>query len=57
MNHEAFQIIDLQGNEYEINSVHVYGDNIIRVIIKKPNEDGISRRKGRELIQQVNGDY
>ena len=57
MNDDSIQLIDLQGNEYEINSVHVYGDNIIRVIIKKPNEDGISRRKGRELIQHVNGEY
>ena len=46
-------IIDLDGNTYDINSIHVDGNDMISIIIKKPTEHYISKRKGRELMEKV----
>lgn len=46
-------IIDLDGNAYDINSIHVDGNDMISIIIKKPTEHYISKRKGRELMEKV----
>lgn len=33
------RIVDLQGNEYDINDIKVYGNDFISIRIKKPTED------------------
>ena len=48
-------IIDLQGNIYDINSIHVEGNDLINILIKKPTENYISKRKGRELVENLKG--
>ena len=46
-------IIDLHGDYYDINSIHVDGNDVLNIVIKKPCENYISRRKGRELIDNM----
>ena len=50
-------IIDLEGNEYDINSIHMDGNDIMYLVIKKPHQHYISKRKARELIEKVNDEY
>ena len=33
------RIVDLQGNEYDINDIKVYGNDFISIRIKKPTEN------------------
>ena len=47
-------IIDLEGTEYDINSIHMDGNDIMYLVIKKPQQHYISKRKARELIENVN---
>lgn len=52
------QIIDLEGNEYDINSIHTYGYNdCIKIVILREGQEYISRRRARELIEEVNRKY
>lgn len=46
-------IIDLQGNKYDMNSILVDGNDVVTLVIKKPNEEYISKRKARELKEEV----
>jgi len=50
-------IIDLEGNEYDINSIHMDGNDIMSLVIKKSHQHYISKRKARELIEKVNEGY
>ena len=50
-------IIDLEGNEYNINSIHMDGNDIMNLVIKKPHQHYITKRKVRELIEKVNDEY
>lgn len=50
-------IIDLEGNGYDINSIHMDGNDVMYLVIKKPRQHYISKRKARELIENVNEDY
>jgi len=50
-------IIDLNGNEYEINSIHMKGNDIMYIVIKTPQEHYISKRNARELIEKVDEQY
>ena len=42
-------IIDLQGNKYDINSIFTNGNDGLTLVIKKPSEKYITKRKAREL--------
>lgn len=46
-------IIDLHGNEYNINSILINGNDDIILVIKEEHEDYISKRKARELVDKV----
>ena len=50
-------IIDLHGNEYNINSILIKGNDDITLVIKEEHEDYISKRKARELVEKVNRNY
>lgn len=50
-------IIDLHGNEYNINSILIRGNDDITLVIKEEHEDYISKRKARELVEKVNRRY
>lgn len=50
-------IIDLHGNEYNINSILIKGNDDITLVIKEEHEDYISKRKARELVEKVNRKY
>lgn len=50
-------IIDLKGNEYEINSIHMEGNDVMYIVIKTPYEHYISKRNARELIEKVKDEY
>ena len=39
-------IVDLQGNEYDINDIKVRGNDVMCIRIKKPSEDYIPIKKG-----------
>lgn len=39
MNIVDIYIRDLQGNEYNINNINVCGNDIVEIIIKKPDEE------------------
>lgn len=43
-------IIDLDGNIYDINSMHIQGNDVVNIVIKKPTESFISHHKARELV-------
>ena len=45
-------IIDLQGNKYDVNSILVDGNDVVTLVIKKPNEEYITKRKARELKEK-----
>lgn len=51
------KIIDLHGNEYNINSILIKGNDDITLVIKEEHEDYISKRKARELVEKVNRKY
>lgn len=51
-NEITLMIVDLQGNFYEVNSIHVGGNDLIGLVIKKPSEDYISRRSALNLLNE-----
>ena len=51
-NEITVMIVDLQGNFYELNSIHTGGNNLIGLVIKKPSEEYISRRKALALLNE-----
>lgn len=50
-------IINLEGNEYEINSIHTEGNDGLYLVIKEPHQDYITKRKARELIEKNKNQY
>lgn len=57
VNNLDVNILDLNGNEYDINSIHMDGNDIMHIVIKKPHEHYITKRKARELIEKVKDEY
>jgi hypothetical protein len=49
-------IIDLDGNIYDINSMHIQGNDVVNIVIKKSTESFISHRKARELVDDHLGE-
>ena len=50
-------IIDLNGTEYDINSILMDGNDVMYIVIKEPHEHYISKRKARELVERVKDEY
>ena len=48
----TLMIVDLQGNFYELNSLHTGGNDLIGLVIKKPSEDYVSRRVALDLLNE-----
>ena len=44
------RIIDLQGEEYDINSIHMKGNDCMDIVIKKESEDYFSINKAEEEL-------
>ena len=44
------RIIDLQGEEYDINSIHMRGNDCMTIVIKKESDDYLSIKKAEEEI-------
>ena len=55
-NEMTLMIVDLQGNFYELNSLHTGGNDLIGLVIKKPSEEYVSRRVALDLLNEENGD-
>ena len=55
-NEITLMIVDLQGNFYELNSLHTGGNDLIGLVIKKPNEEYVSRRVALDLLNEDDGD-
>ena len=55
-NEITLMIVDLQGNFYELNSLHTGGNDLIGLVIKKPSEEYVSRRVALDLLNEDNGD-
>lgn len=51
-NEITVMIVDLQGNFYELNSIHTGGNDLIGLVIKKPSEEYISRRRALALLNE-----
>ena len=45
-------IIDINGEEYDINSIHIDGNDVLSIVVKKSGEDYVSRRVGREIVDE-----
>ena len=45
-------IIDINGEEYDINSIHIDGNDVLSIVVKKSGEDYVSRRIGREIVDE-----
>ena len=56
-NNLDINIVDLEGKEYEINSFHMDGNDVVYVVVKKPQQHYITKRKARELIEKVKDEY
>ena len=52
-NEITFMIVDLQGNFYDLNTIHTGGNDLIGIVIKKPSEDYISRRRALDLLNEA----
>jgi len=48
----TLMIVDLQGNFYELNSLHTGGNDLIGLVIKKPSESYVSRRVALDLLNE-----
>ena len=55
-NEITLMIVDLQGNFYELNSLHTGGNDLIGLVIKKPSEEYVSRRVALDLLNEDKGD-
>jgi hypothetical protein len=55
-NEITLMIVDLQGNFYELNSLHTGGNDLIGLVIKKPSEEYVSRRVALDLLNEEKGD-
>lgn len=44
------RIIDLQENEYDINSIHMRGNDCMTIVIKKESDDYISIKKAEDEL-------
>ena len=45
-------IVDLNGNEYDINSIHINGNDVLSLVIKRSDEEYVSKRLGREIVDE-----
>ncbi len=45
-------ILDLDGNIYDINTIIMNGNDEVNIIIKKPNEDYIEYEESKELLKR-----
>ena len=52
----TLMIVDLQGNFYELNSLHTGGNDLIGLVIKKPSENYVSRRVALDLLNEEKGE-
>lgn len=55
-NELTFMVVDLQGNFYDVNSIHVGGNDLIGIVIKKPSENYITRRNALKLLNEDDED-
>lgn len=55
-NEITLMVVDLQGNFYDVNSIHTGGNDLIGIVIKKPSEAYISRRRALDLLNEEDDD-